>query len=289
MEEQKKVRCAIYTRKSTDEGLDKEFNTLEAQREAGANYILSQKHQGWVLLDERYDDGGFSGGNINRPALKRLINDVEAGKIDMIVVYKIDRLTRSLADFSKLIEVLDKHKCSFVSVTQNFNTYDSMGRLTLNVLLSFAQFEREVGAERIRDKVAASRKKGMWMGGKEHCDDIYNYAKCYTNIIFSETNDKELNEIFSDSSDKIATVELFGCTNKEQALREATYMALANRYRRRIVTFTTELEGLIPSYGDLIAITHDMAQWGQGGEILKQEGLKLTLSEPVISYHSGKK
>lgn len=166
MEEQKKVRCAIYTRKSTDEGLDKEFNTLEAQREAGANYILSQKHQGWVLLDERYDDGGFSGGNINRPALKRLINDVEAGKIDMIVVYKIDRLTRSLADFSKLIEVLDKHKCSFVSVTQNFNTYDSMGRLTLNVLLSFAQFEREVGAERIRDKVAASRKKGMWMGGK---------------------------------------------------------------------------------------------------------------------------
>ena len=166
MEEQKKVRCAIYTRKSTDEGLDKEFNTLEAQREAGANYILSQKHQGWVLLEERYDDGGFSGGNINRPALKRLIHDVEAGKIDMIVVYKIDRLTRSLADFSKLIEVLDKHKCSFVSVTQNFNTYDSMGRLTLNVLLSFAQFEREVGAERIRDKVAASRKKGMWMGGK---------------------------------------------------------------------------------------------------------------------------
>ena len=125
MEEQKKVRCAIYTRKSTDEGLDKEFNTLEAQREAGANYILSQKHQGWILLDERYDDGGFSGGNINRPALKRLIHDVEAGKIDMIVVYKIDRLTRSLADFSKLIEVLDKHKCSFVSVTQNFNTYDS--------------------------------------------------------------------------------------------------------------------------------------------------------------------
>ncbi len=165
MEEQKKVKCAIYTRKSTDEGLDKEFNTLEAQREAGENYVRSQKHQGWIVLPERYDDGGFSGGNINRPALKKLMNDVENGKIDMIVVYKIDRLTRSLADFSKLIEVLDKHKCSFVSVTQNFNTYDSMGRLTLNVLLSFAQFEREVGAERIRDKVAASRKKGMWMGG----------------------------------------------------------------------------------------------------------------------------
>lgn len=165
MIEQKKVRCAIYTRKSTDEGLDKEFNTLEAQREAGENYVLSQKHQGWVLLPEHYDDGGFSGGNINRPALKNLMNDVQNGNIDMIVVYKIDRLTRSLADFSKLIEILDRHKCSFVSVTQNFNTYDSMGRLTLNVLLSFAQFEREVGAERIRDKIAASRKKGMWMGG----------------------------------------------------------------------------------------------------------------------------
>ena len=165
MAEQKNVRCAIYTRKSTDEGLDKEFNTLEAQREAGENYVRSQKHQGWVIIPERYDDGGFSGGNINRPALKKLMSDVEDGKVDMIVVYKIDRLTRSLADFSKLIEVLDKHSCSFVSVTQNFNTYDSMGRLTLNVLLSFAQFEREVGAERIRDKVAASRKKGMWMGG----------------------------------------------------------------------------------------------------------------------------
>ena len=146
MEEQKKVRCAIYTRKSTDEGLDKEFNTLEAQREAGANYILSQKHQGWVLLDERYDDGGFSGGNINRPALKRLIHDVEAGKIDMIVVYKIDRLTRSLADFSKLIEVLDKHKCSFVSVTQNFNTYDSMGRLVFNdSVKEFLNLKRKLG------------------------------------------------------------------------------------------------------------------------------------------------
>lgn len=159
------IKCAIYTRKSTEEGLNKEFNTLEAQREAGENFVLSQKHQGWVLLPEHYDDGGFSGGNLNRPALKRLLTDVQNNKINMIVVYKIDRLTRSLTDFSKLIEILDKHKCSFVAVTQNFNTYDSMGRLTLNVLLSFAQFEREVGAERIRDKVAASKKKGMWMGG----------------------------------------------------------------------------------------------------------------------------
>ena len=161
----KEVRCAIYTRKSTEEGLDKEFNTLEAQREAGENYVLSQKHQGWKIIPEHYDDGGFSGGNMNRPALERLLEDINAGKVDMIVVYKIDRLTRSLTDFSKMIEILKKNNCSFVSVTQNFNTADSMGRLMLNILLSFAQFEREVSGKRIRDKVAASKKKGMWMGG----------------------------------------------------------------------------------------------------------------------------
>lgn len=159
------IRCAIYTRKSTDEGLEKEFNTLEAQREAGESYVRSQKHQGWTLIDEHYDDGGYSGGNMKRPALTRLFEDIKAGKVNMIVVYKIDRLTRSLSDFSKMIDIFDKHKCSFVSVTQNFNTSDSMGRLTLNMLLSFAQFEREIGAERVRDKTAASKKKGMWTGG----------------------------------------------------------------------------------------------------------------------------
>ena len=161
----KSIKCAIYTRKSTDEGLEKEFNTLEAQREAGLNYVKSQVHQGWEALSEHYDDGGYSGGNMNRPALKRLFEDIKAGKVDMIVVYKIDRLTRSLTDFSKMMELFDEYKVSFVSVTQNFNTYDSMGRLTLNVLLSFAQFEREVSGERIRDKISASKKKGMWMGG----------------------------------------------------------------------------------------------------------------------------
>lgn len=160
------VRCAIYTRKSTDEGLEMEFNSLDAQREAGENYIKSQKSQGWKLIDERYDDGGFSGGNIERPALQRLMEDIKQDKIDMVVIYKIDRLTRSLMDFSKLVEVFDEHHCSFVSVTQNFNTADSMGRLTLNMLLSFAQFEREVIAERIHDKISASKKKGMWMGGR---------------------------------------------------------------------------------------------------------------------------
>lgn len=159
------VRCAIYTRKSTEEGLDKEFNTLEAQRESGENYVKSQSYQGWEIIPTRYDDGGFSGGNLNRPALQQLMSDVENGLVDMIVVYKIDRLTCSLVDFAKLVAVLDEHHCSFVSVTQNFNTYDSMGRLTLNVLLSFAQFEREVITERIRDKISASKKKGMWMGG----------------------------------------------------------------------------------------------------------------------------
>ena len=161
----KTIKCAIYTRKSTDEGLEKEFNTLEAQREAGLNYVKSQVHQGWEVLSEHYDDGGYSGGNMNRPALKRLFEDIRAGKVDMIVVYKIDRLTRSLTDFSKMMELFDEYNVSFVSVTQNFNTYDSMSRLTLNVLLSFAQFEREVSGERIRDKISASKKKGMWMGG----------------------------------------------------------------------------------------------------------------------------
>lgn len=165
MESFSPIRCAIYTRKSTDEGLEKEFNTLEAQREAGENYIRSMKHQGWVILPEHYDDGGFSGGSLKRPALKQLLSDVEAGKVDMIVVYKIDRLTRSLLDFAQLVKIFEKHCCSFVSVTQHFNTCDSMGKLTLNILLSFAQFERELGAERVRDKIAASKKKGMWTGG----------------------------------------------------------------------------------------------------------------------------
>lgn len=161
----RKLRCAIYTRKSTDEGLDQDFNSLEAQRESCAAYIMSQTHEGWEALGTRYDDGGFSGGSLERPALRALMTDIEKGLIDIVVVYKVDRLTRSLADFAKLVELFDRQKVSFVSVTQAFNTTNSMGRLTLNVLLSFAQFEREVTAERIRDKFRASKEKGMWMGG----------------------------------------------------------------------------------------------------------------------------
>jgi site-specific DNA recombinase len=161
----RKLRCAVYTRKSTEEGLEMEFNSLDAQREACEAYIASQKAQGWLLVPDRYDDGGYSGGNLERPALKRLLADIEARRIDTVVVYKIDRLTRALMDFAKLIEVLDRNGVTFVSVTQSFNTTTSMGRLMLNVLLSFAQFEREVTGERIRDKFAASRKNGIWMGG----------------------------------------------------------------------------------------------------------------------------
>jgi DNA invertase Pin-like site-specific DNA recombinase len=160
-----KRRCSIYTRKSTEEGLDMEFNSLDAQRESCEAYIASQKPEGWVLVPDRYDDGGFSGGTLERPALRRLLADIEDGRIDVVVVYKIDRLSRSLMDFAKLVEVFDRRGVTFVSVTQSFNTTTSMGRLTLNILLSFAQFEREVIGERIRDKFAASRARGMWMGG----------------------------------------------------------------------------------------------------------------------------
>ena len=159
------LRCAIYTRVSSDQGLEQDFNSLDAQREAAEAYIKSQAHEGWKLLRDRFDDGGYSGGSMERPALQRLLEFVQAERIDVIVVYKVDRLTRSLADFAKLVELFDTHKVSFVSVTQSFNTTTSMGRLTLNVLLSFAQFEREVTGERIRDKIEASKKKGLWMGG----------------------------------------------------------------------------------------------------------------------------
>jgi len=160
----KKIRCAIYTRKSSEDGLEQEFNSLDAQYEACAAYIASQKAEGWVLLPERYDDGGISGGTMKRPGLQRLLADIDRGAVDQILVYKIDRLTRSLADFAKMVDRLDAAGTSFVSVTQSFNTATSMGRLTLNMLLSFAQFEREVTAERIRDKIAASKQKGLWMG-----------------------------------------------------------------------------------------------------------------------------
>jgi DNA invertase Pin-like site-specific DNA recombinase len=188
----RKLRCAVYTRKSSEEGLEQEFNSLDAQREACESYVASQRAEGWLLLGDRYDDGGFSGGNLERPALKRLLADIEAGAIDIVVVYKIDRLSRSLMDFAKLVEVFDRKTVTFVSVTQSFNTTTSMGRLTLNVLLSFAQFEREVIGERIRDKIAASRRKGMWMGGFVPL----GYAVKARKLVVNETEAELVRSIF---------------------------------------------------------------------------------------------
>jgi len=186
------IRCAVYTRKSSEEGLEQSFNSLHAQREACEAYVLSQRHEGWQLLPAQYDDGGFSGGNMERPGLKKLLEDIAAKKVDTVVVYKVDRLTRSLNDFARIVEQFDKQEISFVSVTQQFNTTTSMGRLTLNVLLSFAQFEREVTGERIRDKVAASKKKGMWMGG--HVPMGYDLHKGA--LVINETEATQIREIY---------------------------------------------------------------------------------------------
>jgi site-specific DNA recombinase len=192
MSEQKIFRCAVYTRKSSEEGLEQDFNSLEAQREACEAYIRSQSHEGWKPIPDRFDDGGFSGGNMDRPALGKLMGMVREGKVDVIVIYKIDRLTRSLTDFARLAETFDKHGVSFVSVTQQFNTTTSMGRLILNVLLSFAQFEREITGERIRDKIAASKKKGMWMGGPIPM----GYSVQDRQLIVNETEAKSVRSVF---------------------------------------------------------------------------------------------
>jgi DNA invertase Pin-like site-specific DNA recombinase len=201
-----KRRCAVYTRKSTDEGLDREFNTLDAQREACEAYVASQRAEGWVLVGDHYNDGGFSGGTLERPALQRLLRDIEAGRVDVIVVYKIDRLSRSLMDFSKLVEVMDAHGVTFVSITQSFNTTTSMGRLTLNILLSFAQFEREVIGERIRDKFAASRARGMWMGGKVPL----GYDVVARKLVVNEPEAARVRrvfELFADTGSGVGTVK----------------------------------------------------------------------------------
>ncbi len=192
MTEHRKLRCAVYTRKSSEEGLDQAFNSLDAQREACVAYITSQAGLGWKLVPDLYDDGGISGGTLERPSVQRLLQHIKEGRIDVVVVYKIDRLTRSLMDFAKLVEIFDQHSVSFVSITQQFNTTTSMGRLTLNVLLSFAQFEREVTAERIRDKIAASKKKGMWMGGKVPL----GYRAVDRKLVIDEVGAKQVRYIF---------------------------------------------------------------------------------------------
>jgi len=222
----RKIRCAIYTRKSSEEGLDMEFNSLDAQRESCESYIASQKPEGWLLTPDHYDDGGFSGGTLERPALKRLIADIENDLIDCVVVYKIDRLSRSLVDFTKLIEVFDRHNVTFVSITQSFNTTTSMGRLTLNILLSFAQFEREVIGERIRDKFAASRKKGMWMGGSPPL----GYDVKDRKLVVNETEAALVRHIF-DRFTRIGSATMLAAELKKDGYRTKTWTTQKGRVR----------------------------------------------------------
>ncbi len=214
------IRCAIYTRKSSEEGLDQDFNSLDAQHEACAAYIASQRHEGWKLQKERYDDGGISGGTLERPALKRLLNDIDVGRIDMVVVYKIDRLTRSLPDFVRMVDRLDAAGCCFISVTQSFNTSTSMGRLTLNMLLSFAQFEREVTSERIRDKIAASKKKGLWMGGVSPLGYDPHPDPMTRELVVNESEAVTVRHLF-------ALYETHGCLNA--VAREAGHLGLRSK------------------------------------------------------------
>src|SRR5215467_1163128 len=231
--------CAIYTRKSSEEGLEQGFNSLAAQREACEAYIRSQQHEGWVLARTRYDDGGFSGGNLERPALQRLLADIGTGRIDIVVVYKVDRLTRSLADFARLVEIFDAQNVSFVSVTQQFNTTSSMGRLTLNVLLSFAQFEREVTGERIRDKIAASKKKGIWMGGNVPL----GYDADKRTLVINSAEAETVRRIF-------ALYRELGCVR--QVKDEADRLGL--RTRRRRVSDGAERGGTPFSRGHIYAL-----------------------------------
>ncbi len=209
-EARKTFRCAIYTRKSTEEGLEQEFNSLDAQREAGELYIKSQKHEGWECLDAKYDDGGFTGANMERPGLRRLLADIAAGKIDCVVVYKVDRLSRSLLDFAKIIEVFDRHQVTFVSVTQSFNTASSMGRLTLNVLLSFAQFERDMISERTRDKMRAARRKGRWVGGKP----ILGYNVVNSKLVIEPLESLRVQQIFDLYLDLKSTLQVARVLNE---------------------------------------------------------------------------
>lgn len=209
-EAHKTYRCAIYTRKSTEEGLEQEFNSLDAQREAGELYIKSQKHEGWECLDAKYDDGGYTGANMERPGLRRLLADIAAGKIDCVVVYKVDRLSRSLLDFARIIEVFDRHQVTFVSVTQSFNTASSMGRLTLNVLLSFAQFERDMISERTRDKMRAARRKGRWLGGKP----ILGYNVVNSKLVIEALESLRVQQIFDLYLDLKSTLQVARVLNE---------------------------------------------------------------------------
>ena len=257
----RRVRCAIYVRKSTEEGLDKEFNSLDAQREACSAYIASQRHEGWEPLKEHFEDGGFSGGNLNRPGLQRLLQAMREGKLDVIVVYKVDRLTRSLSDFAKIVDALDAAGASFVSITQAFNTTTSMGRLTLNVLLSFAQFEREVISERVRDKVAASKAKGMWMGGRIPI----GYDAIDRKLVVNQTESETVQAIFRRYLE-LGTVPALvedlkrrGITTKAQLHRDGTNSGGVPYSRGGLYHLLTNplFQGKVPHNGQIYEGEHD--------------------------------
>lgn len=259
-----KIRCAVYTRKSSEEGLEQSFNSLHAQREACEAYVLSQKHEGWEVVPIAYDDGGFFGGNMERPGLKKLLADIFAGLIDTIVVYKVDRLTRSLADFAKIVESFDKKGVSFVSVTQQFNTTSSMGRLTLNVLLSFAQFEREVTGERIRDKVAASKKKGMWMGGFVPL----GYDNVNHQLVINLEEAETVRRIF------LRYLELRSVTTLQEELRD-----LGIRSKQRTTTDGRQLGGAVLSRG---TVYHLLSNPVYIGKTLHKGVLHPGKHEPIL-------
>jgi len=284
-------RCAIYTRKSSDEGLEQSFNSLHAQREACEAYILSQKHEGWSVVKAEYNDGGFSGGNMERPGLKRLLEDIAAKKIDTVVVYKVDRLTRSLGDFARIVEQFDSQGVSFVSVTQQFNTTSSMGRLTLNVLLSFAQFEREVTGERIRDKVAASKKKGMWMGGWVPI----GYDRKDRQLIVDEAEAKQVREIFKQYL-RLKSVYDLNEYLKARGIRSKPRTTLTGRTLGSAIMSRGTLYHLLsnPIYigkithkGELFQGQHkpivDMETWQRTAELLKSNAVVRRTTRNIAS------
>ena len=286
-----KIRCAIYTRKSSEEGLEQEFNSLDAQRLSAENYILSQAHEGWVLDPTFYDDGGYSGGTLDRPALKRLFSDIKAGKIDCIIVYKIDRLTRSLSDFSEIIKIFDEYKVSFVAVTQSFNTANSMGRLMLNVLLSFAQYERELTGERIRDKFDASCKKGMWMGGYIPI----GYDLKDRRLIINEDEAKIIRILFKTFIETTSITDTFRELN-DLGLKTKTWIASSGtphkggRFNKSNVRriLTNELYfGKINHKGKIYDGLHkaiiDEETWNKAQDILKNRQVKISIPSSRIS------
>ncbi|MDG1858730.1 MAG: recombinase family protein, partial [Emcibacteraceae bacterium] len=284
----KELKAAVYTRKSSEYGLEQEFNSLHAQREAAEAYIISQKSEGWVLVPDQYDDGGISGGTMERPALQRLLKDVEAGRVDIIIVYKVDRLTRSLADFARIIERLDNAEASFVSVTQQFNTSNSMGRLTLNVLLSFSQFERELTSERIREKIDASRKRGMWMGGVVPL----GYDNVDKKLVLNEKEADGIRTIFNSyikfgyMSDALRFVGKQGIRSKKQSHGDKTGGQTFGHGHFRNILINPVYIGKVRHNGEIFEGNHeaiiDNETWEKTQALIKSNRINHNLGKNVM-------